>query len=370
MKKFHSSTNKTSLFLVFILTAGTLTAFLPSSSLSMTDAYAIKDVEKEKVDCTNINLNLNGLNVNAIPETLRNALQAHVETEGAESGTSNFNGKDFSFVCLNNNDNEFIPQAPQEPQTPPTEPPCEVTVTNITEISRPLFFAHDPVNERMYVTGGQSVSVIDTDTNTLIDTGGDDTNGITPISIGFGTSGIAYDSFNKRMYVTNNFDIVNTVSVIDTTTNTLIDTDGDDTNGITRINVGVEPLDIAYDSFNKRMYVTNSAGVPGTVSVIDTTTNTEIDIDGDDTNGITRIIVGNDARDLAYDPINKHMYLTNFAANTVSVIDTTTNTVIDTIPVGERPLGIGYDSVNHRMYVANIFGDSVSVINLCPRPEL
>ena len=59
--------------------------------------------------------------------------------------------------------------------------------------------------------------------------------------------------------------------------------------------------------------------------------------------------------------------------NTVSVIDTTTNTVIDTyysrILAGSNNVGIAYDPVNHRMYVANFgndnFGGTVSVINLC-----
>ena len=47
------------------------------------------------------------------------------------------------------------------------------------------------------------------------------------------------------------------------------------------------------------------------------------------------------------------MYVTNLDSNTVSVIDTTTNTVIATIPVGQDPIGIAYDSFNERMYVAN-----------------
>ncbi|HET7644578.1 MAG TPA: YncE family protein, partial [Nitrososphaeraceae archaeon] len=469
VKKFHSSTNKTSLFLVFILTAGTRTTFFPSSSISKNDVSAIPDWEKEKTNCNNINLVLNGLNVTAIPYTLRNVLQAQAETEGAESGTSNFNGKDFSFICLNNNDNEFIiPQAPQAPQSPPTEPPtsCEVTVSNIAGIINPSALDYDPVKERMYVSNGGdfgaqgNVSVFDTDTNTLIDTDGENTNGITPITIGGSPSGISYDPVNKRMYVTNdrdtNVSVIDTttntviatipigfstsgiaydsfnermyvtvpnincgVFVIDTDTNTLIDTDGDDTNGMTPILIGRAPIDIAYDSFNKRMYVvtfrsldvsvidttTNTVtttiqvgldpfGIEydsvnermyvaksafpdgnSTVSVIDTGNNTEIDTDGNATNGITRIIVGQDATFLAYDPINKHMYGTNFVADSVSVIYTTTNTVIDTIPVGGTPVGITYDPVNHRMYVGNnnLFStdnDSVSVINLCPRPEL
>ena len=57
--------------------------------------------------------------------------------------------------------------------------------------------------------------------------------------------------------------------------------------------------------------------------------------------------------------------MTNAQDGTVSVIDTTTNTVIDTITVEAFPTGIAYDPVNHRMYVANNDSNTVSVINLC-----
>jgi YVTN family beta-propeller protein len=59
------------------------------------------------------------------------------------------------------------------------------------------------------------------------------------------------------------------------------------------------------------------------------------------------------------------MYVTNRADNTVSVIDTTSNTVTDTIPAGVQPTGIAYDSVNKRMYVANSGDNTVFIINLC-----
>ena len=67
-----------------------------------------------------------------------------------------------------------------------------------------------------------------------------------------------------------------------------------------------------------------------------------------------------------YDPVNERMYVTNADDGTVSVIDTYTNTVIDTIPVGNQQLGIAYDSDNLRMYVTNRSDNTVSVINLCP----
>ena len=50
--------------------------------------------------------------------------------------------------------------------------------------------------------------------------------------------------------------------------------------------------------------------------------------------------------EIAYDPIHERMYVVNTQDNSVSVIDTTTNTVIDTIPaVGSAPQGIAYDPV-------------------------
>ena len=88
--------------------------------------------------------------------------------------------------------------------------------------------------------------------------------------------------------------------------------------------IGAGPTDITYDPDLKRMYVTNFNS--DTVSVIDTTTNTVIDTDGNAGNGITPITVGSNPVYVAYDPICKDMYVTNQGGTTVSVIDTTTNT--------------------------------------------
>ena len=40
------------------------------------------------------------------------------------------------------------------------------------------------------------------------------------------------------------------------------------------------------------------------------------------------ITVGDRPEGIAYDPVNKRMYVTNVGDDTVSVIDTTTNTVV------------------------------------------
>ncbi len=68
---------------------------------------------------------------------------------------------------------------------------------------------------------------------------------------------VAYDPADSRVYVTNAAS--NTVSVISTSTNKVVDT----------IHVGKSPSSVAYDSADGEVYVTNSDS--NTVSVISTT---------------------------------------------------------------------------------------------------
>ncbi len=84
---------------------------------------------------------------------------------------------------------------------------------------------------------------------------------ITTIPVGNYPIGVAYDSHDGRVYVTNY--VSRSISVIDTSTNTV---------NVTDIPVGSELQGIAYDSQDGRVYVTNSNS--NSVSVIDTSTNT------------------------------------------------------------------------------------------------
>ena len=65
----------------------------------------------------------------------------------------------------------------------------------------------------------------------------------------------------------------------------------------------------------------------------------------------------------AVDAGGKRVYVTNFNANTVSAIDTGTNSIIATIPVGVTPVGIGVNPAGNSAYVANYGGTTVSVLN-------
>jgi YVTN family beta-propeller protein len=104
------------------------------------------------------------------------------------------------------------------------------------------------------------------------------------------------------MYVTNlfvKFPGEFTVSVIDSSTNTVIHTIG---------GIGGFPSGIAFNPANNDMYVTG-----GTVSVIDSSSNTVVGT----------IPVGGGA--IAFNPANNDMYVTNPNTSTVSVIDSSSN---------------------------------------------
>jgi YVTN family beta-propeller protein len=105
--------------------------------------------------------------------------------------------------------------------------------------------------------------------------------------------------------------------------------------------------------FAQNAYITNEGD--NTVSVIDTATNTVIG---------SPIPVGRFPVGVAVTPDGSKVYVTNYDANTVSVIATATNTVIATIPVGfgSSPLGVAVTPDGSKVYVANRNGGTVSVI--------
>src|SRR5262245_49048691 len=98
-------------------------------------------------------------------------------------------------------------------------------------------------------------------------------------------------------------------------------------------------------------YVTNPGA--GTISVIDTATNTVV----------ATVPVGGAPRWVAITPDGTRAYVTNVGA--VSVIDTATNTVVATVPVGNSPQGVAITPDGTRAYVTIGIGlgGAVSVID-------
>jgi YVTN family beta-propeller protein len=225
--------------------------------------------------------------------------------------------------------------------------------------------AYDPIHHTMYVSSmsANTTSVINTTTLRPL-----------PVLIprvGHNPTFIAYDPIHHTMYVASASG--NTVSVINTTTNSVIGNPiqlppsrAPTLSGNVSLFNGL--FGITYDPIHKTMYVANIE--PNTVSVINTTTNSVIG---------SPIPAGKQPQIAAYDPIHKTMYMTNIGQtgctlhvgcvpavarpSTVTVINTTTNSVIGNIPVGLDPFGIAYDPIHHTMYVANSGSNTVSIIN-------
>lgn len=102
---------------------------------------------------------------------------------------------------------------------------------------------------------------------------------------------------------------------------------------------------------SSRAYITNAAS--DTVSVIDTTSNTVV----------ATVPVGDGPYGVAVNPAGTRAYVTNANSNNVSVLDTATNTVIATVPVGFSPYGVALNPYGTRAYVTNGGSNSVSVID-------
>jgi YVTN family beta-propeller protein len=77
----------------------------------------------------------------------------------------------------------------------------------------------------------------------------------------------------------------------------------------------------------------------------------------------TVIKVGNYPCAIAVNPKTHMAYVTNYADNTVSVIDGASGTVRATISVGSHPQSVAVDPNRNRVYVGNVQGNNISVID-------
>jgi YVTN family beta-propeller protein len=243
--------------------------------------------------------------------------------------------------------------------------------------------AVSPDGRRVYAANllDQSISVIDTGTNTLIAT--------VPVSI------FPYDVkvAGKKVYVTNctaqcSSSSPGTVTVLDAATNKVIAT------------ISVAPTTnapgLAVSPDGRRVYVTNE--ISDNVPVIDTATDTVIATIpvGDSTSAAvspdgTKVYIPNRGNHVAVvdaatnevitstgfingglfgvsvTPDGRKVFVANFDANTVTVIDTATDAVVAAIPVGVQPIAFGVFIQPAPRFAgtpgkANCYGQSVSAL--------
>ncbi|MGY4711863.1 YVTN family beta-propeller repeat protein [Mycolicibacterium sp. CBM1] len=203
----------------------------------------------------------------------------------------------------------------------------------------PYSIALSPDGTRAYVVNSDdhTISVIDTTTMTTV---------ADPIALGGNPTGIAVGPDGAHIYVTNSTQ--NRVSVIDTASGKIAKS----------ITVGSRPYGVAVDAAGGRLYVTNEYS--DTVSVIDIATNTVT----------ATIAVGDAPTAIAVNASNGKAYVTNTGSpsidgdGTVSVIDMATNAVVGgPIAVGEFPIAVTFSADGRLAFVANRGYDSVTVID-------
>ena len=180
-------------------------------------------------------------------------------------------------------------------------------------------------------TVGDSLSVIDTDTNFQT----------ASIPVGDLPRDVAAMSDGSRVYVG---DVEsNTVSVIDGLTLTVT------------ANISVPtPQFLAISPDNSRVWVVSQAN--SEIWVIDTSSNT-----------VVGAIPVASAFGIAVNPSGTFVYVTNQGLHTVSVIDTNSLVVVATVPTGPpsemHPTGIAVNPQGTRVYVTNTSDNSVAVID-------
>lgn len=120
------------------------------------------------------------------------------------------------------------------------------------------------------------------------------------------------------------------------------------------LGAGAQPVFVIGPSNRNKVYVANQGA--GTVSVIDTATNTKL----------TDIAVGSQPTWMAISADQGRIYVANKGSGTVSVIDPSADAVVTNITVGAGPSFAVFDPKLLRVYVANTAGGSVSIINADP----
>ena len=208
-----------------------------------------------------------------------------------------------------------------------------------TSVVRTIDVGTEPVGvavtpSRAYVTnaGSNSVSVIDTATNTLVDTIND---------IGVRPFGIAVDAAGTRVYVANQTD--NSVSVIDVATNSLVGAP---------VSVGAQPVGIAVHPTGSKIFVTSRGS--GSLEVIDAA---QLSV-------TASITVGNNLAGIAVSPDGTRVwmpYQNGGNGGNLAVYEPETNT-LSSIAIDRTPFGVAVDPQGSRVYVGHV-GGMVSVID-------
>ena len=119
------------------------------------------------------------------------------------------------------------------------------------------------------------------------------------------------------------------------------------------IPIGDQGIALAFDQAARKVFVGVFAGPLDSIKVIDLAQRKAVD----------SIEVGSSLANLAYNPVTRLLYASDYNDNTVHVIDGTTHQLRNRVFVGAAPEGIAIDTVRNRIYVANTGDPTIYVID-------
>ncbi len=159
---------------------------------------------------------------------------------------------------------------------------------------------------------------------------------------GDGPSEVAYDSADQRIFVTN--DCGNSVTVLDA---------ANDSEVRENLPVGQEPYGVAYDPANDTVWIANENSQILTV------------LNGSTLRTVATVSLPQGyPYDLAFDPANGSMFVSDIYGRSLTVVNATDYTILRaSLPVGVNPQGMLYDAQNGLLYVANGGSNNLSLVN-------
>ncbi|MCI4319676.1 MAG: YncE family protein [Thermoplasmata archaeon] len=256
------------------------------------------------------------------------------------------------------------------------------TVANLSSPNFPVVALYDPAMDTVDIVN--SGSYLLTSNVTVLD--GQTHRSVGSIPLEVRPTGIAFDSGDGQLYVTDNAGnltswidpstsrvagaasvgpwptVLATPIVYATTSHRLfvINPSGNSVlvfdasrHLLNTIPVGLSPVGLAYDSVNNFVYVAQD--LDGNVSVINAATDTVV--------GALTVALYQNLRAVGVDPATNEVYVADYGANNVTVFGATNFTKLATIPVGANPTAVVYDPLNRTILVGNYGSSNVSVIS-------
>jgi len=163
---------------------------------------------------------------------------------------------------------------------------------------------------------------------------------IATVSVGDGPHVVVVNPKGDFVYVANY--LGNTVSVIDTQNNTLVNT----------FSAGASPDGLAITPNGTELYVANNVS-SGTVTILNAATGAIVNT----------VTVGEDPRFLSISPNGKLAYVANEDSGTISVIDTKTQKVTTSITIGLHASSATFSTNGKLAYACEDFASKVFVID-------